>query len=96
MVTTGSPPALPSPTPSSALGAQGEAAGLAAGAAEALVGEPSPLVPTWLLSCYFCIVVGGGIIANVLLLVTAVRGRFGRRQPSEAVVPGKSQWHTPL
>lgn len=93
MVTTGRaadtppplPPAhpLPAPAPGPALGALGGAA-TAETLAAGLGSEPSALVPTWLLACYFCIVVSGGIVANVVLLVTAVRERFGRRRRKEA------------
>ena len=80
------PPArpLPPPTAGPALGALGVAAGTAETLAAVLESDPSALVPTWLLACYFCIVVGGGIVANVVLLVTAVRERFGRRRGREA------------
>ncbi|XP_034236357.1 uncharacterized protein LOC117642375, partial [Thrips palmi] len=36
---------------------------------------PLPLIPAWLMCCYFVIVVLGGVVANVLLLVTILRWR---------------------
>lgn len=48
---------------------------------------PLALVPAWLMACYFVIVVLGGVVANVLLLVTAVRWRCGYRgEPPSAGV----------
>ncbi|KAK3908680.1 Mu-type opioid receptor [Frankliniella fusca] len=65
-----------------------------------VAGVPVALVPTWLLSCYFLIVVVGGVVANVLLLATAVgwrcwRGRGRTRAVEDAVVaadePGRDR-----